>query len=386
MAGADAPATSLEEAAEGKKHLVTEVIAVARDERTAVATPGPIALTQSIMPTEREIGRGRRRSQRKALVVALTAAGAYWGLVVADAMWWVRLACAALLVLAVIATATGVMHEANHAAFTRSPRWNRVFGYSADLLGASSWLWRFKHNHLHHGNANVVGIDSDISQAPFARLAPDQRWRPWHRYQHLYMWFLYGLLAIKWLTFADFANVIRRRVGDQPLPRRLRPTDVAVMVAGKIAHLTWAVIIPLLFFPWWVVIGTYLVCSWLVGFTLAVIFQLAHCVDTAEFAATDAPRRGADFELHQLRTTVDVDCRLPPVRWLMGGLHHQVEHHLVPRLPHTLYPAVARRLREECARRGIPYRVHPSFCSALGAHARWLKLMSRPPVATAVAG
>jgi hypothetical protein len=42
-----------------------------------------------------------------------------------------------------------------------------------------------------------------------------------------------------------------------------------------------------------------------------VIFQLAHCVDTAQFARPDEPRRGDDFELHQLRTTVDLDCRVP---------------------------------------------------------------------------
>jgi linoleoyl-CoA desaturase len=51
-------------------------------------------------------------------------------------------------------------------------------------------------NHLHHGNTNIVTVDSDLSQAPSARLAPGQPWRPWRRYQYLYMWFLYGFLAI----------------------------------------------------------------------------------------------------------------------------------------------------------------------------------------------
>jgi linoleoyl-CoA desaturase len=69
--------------------------------------------------------------------------------------------------------------------------------------------------------------------------------------------------------------------------------------------------------------------SWLVGFLLANIFQLAHCVDRAEFFPPDAPRRGAEFERHQLRTTVDIRCRVPVMRgfvhWLMGGLDYQVE-------------------------------------------------------------
>ena len=331
------------------------------------------------MPSVAEISRARRRAQRKALVIGAMAVAAYWGLVIADRGVLLRVTCAAALIVAMVATATSVMHDSNHGALTSSARLNRVLGYSADLLGASSWLWRFKHNHLHHGNTNVVGVDSDISQAPFARLAPGQPWRPWHRYQHLYLWFVYGFLAIKWLIYGDFANLIRRRVGEQPLPRPPRRRDLAQMLAGKLAHLTWALMIPLLLHPWWVVVGCYLICSWVVGLTLAVIFQLAHCVDSIEFAAPDAPRRGDDFELHQLRTTVDVACRVPPLRWIMGGLDHQIEHHLAPRLPHTIYPLVARHLRQLCAQRHITYHLQPSLSAAVRAHARWLKFLGQQP-------
>jgi linoleoyl-CoA desaturase len=129
-----------------------------------------------------------------------------------------------------------------------------------------------------------------------------------------------------------------------------------------------------------VVIGCYLICSWFVGVTLAVVFQLAHCVDSVEFAVPDAPRRGEDFELHQLRNTVDVECRVPMLRWIMGGVDHQIEHHLVPRLPRTIYPLLARRLRQ-CAEREITYRLRPNVRAAVRAHARSLKLLSRRPTA-----
>ena len=342
------------------------------------AIAGP-TLTQLIMPTPGEISMARRRGQCKAVLIAVMAVTAYWVLVVAAESLLLQLVCAAALIVAIVATATSIMHDANHDALTRSRRLNRAFGYSADLLGASSWLWRFKHNHLHHGNTNIVGVDSDISQAPFARLAPEQPWRPWHRYQYLYMWFLYGFLAVKWLTYGDFSNLIQRRVGEQPLRRRPRRRDVCVILAGKLAHVTWALAIPLLLHPWWAVAAFYLICSWIVGFTLALIFQLAHCVDTADFAGPDEPRRGDHFELHQLRTTVDVECRVPPLRWLMGGLDHQIEHHLAPRLPHTIYPLVAQRLRVLCSDRHITYRLHPNVRAAVRAHARWLKRMGQQP-------
>lgn len=337
------------------------------------------------MPTAREIVSARRRLQDKAVVIAALGVASYLGLVVAPVPFVARIALAAVLIVVVVAVAASVMHDANHAAFTRSARMNQVVGCTGDLLGLSSWLWRFKHNNLHHGNTNVVGVDSDIDQAPFARLAPQQRWRPWHRYQHVYLWFLYGFMPLKSLLFADVTNLSRGRIGDQPLARPATRRAVVGVIAGKLAHLTWAVGLPLAFHPWWGVLAFYLVCSWVVGLLLAVVFQLAHCVDVAELTTAEAPRRGEDFVGHQLRTTVNIRCRVPGVRhlvhWVVGGLDHQIEHHIAPRLPHTVYPLVAARLEAECRQRGIPYRVHESLSAALRSHTRHLRAMGERPCA-----
>jgi fatty acid desaturase len=56
-----------------------------------------------------------------------------------------------------------------------------------------------------------------------------------------------------------------------------------------------------------------------------------------------------------------------------------VEHHLAPRLPHTLYPKVAARFRAACDEHGIAYHLHRSPWSALCSHARWLHTMSKRP-------
>jgi linoleoyl-CoA desaturase len=336
-----------------------------------------------MLATAEEIARGRRRLHRKAALIAFLGLGSYVGLVFAPAGLILRIVFAGVLVVAATATATSVMHDGNHGAFSPSARVNRIAGWSSDLLGASSFLWRFKHNTLHHGNTNVVGYDTDIDQMPFARLAPQQPWRPWHRYQHIYMWVLYGFLTVQWFVMSDFVTLFRRKVGDHDLRVPPRKRDVALVTVGKVVHLGWAIVIPLAFHPWWGVLAFYLACSWSVGFLLANVFQLAHCVDRAEFFTPDAPRRGPDFELHQLRTTVDIRCRVPVVRrfvqWLMGGLDCQIEHHLAPKLPHTTYPLIAPRLEAACAERGVTYRVHPSLTAAVRSHARWLRLMGERP-------
>ena len=244
-----------------------------------------------------------------------------------------------------------------------------------------------QHNQLHHGNTNVVGYDADMELAPWARLAPTQPWHRRFRWQHVYIWPLYGLLALKNLLVSDALTLVRGRVGERPLPRRPSKSVIFGIGIGKLGHVTWALAIPMLFNPWRLVLGWYVACSWFVGFTLAMMFQLAHCVDNAQVATPEAERRGDQFAEHQLRTTVDVASPVPVAghlfRWLAGSLDHQVEHHLAPGLPHTIYPRLAARFREACDAHVYEYGLHPGVFAAIRSHARWLKTMGRRPSASA---
>ncbi|MGZ8714854.1 MAG: fatty acid desaturase family protein [Mycobacterium sp.] len=340
-------------------------------------------LTEAVRPSPRELTNARRRLHFKAVVIAVLAIGSYWVLVLTQSSVVEKILATMVLIVALTATATGVFHDANHASFSTSRAVNRVAGFTGDLLGASSWIWRFKHNNLHHGNTNMVGIDADIDQAPFARLAPDQTWRPWHRYQHLYMWVLYGFLTLQWLLISDFVDLKNHGIGHQQFARQPKRRDISMIAVGKLMHIGWAVALPLVYHRWWIVLTFYLVVSWSVGLLLATMFQLAHCTEPAEFPHTDTPRRGNDFIAHQLRTTVDVNCRTrvgrQALHFLMGGLDFQVEHHLAPRLPHTVYPLVAERLHGVCDDLHLTVHSHATPWKAVKSHGRWLKKMGARP-------
>ncbi|MFN3215817.1 MAG: fatty acid desaturase family protein [Acidimicrobiales bacterium] len=345
-------------------------------------TSGLAALWRSVLPTEAEIRSARRRLHLKAAFIAALVAASYGALVIDESSLLLRFASAAVLVTGLIATATSIMHDANHGAFSRSQRLDRVVSYVADGLGTSSFMWRFKHNVLHHGATNVEGIDSDIDQPPFARLSPGQPWRRWHRYQHIYLWPLYGFMALKNLLIGDLRNVITGRIGPQEMRHRPAPADIARIVAGKVAHIAVFVVIPLLFNPWWAVLAFYVAMSWVVGFVLAVTFQLAHCVDETDAVDESESHRGAAFAPHQLRTTANIASPVPVAghlfRWIVGGLDHQIEHHLAPRLPHTIYPSLGRRFRAQCLEHGFDHKRHRGVWAAIGSHARWLHQMGRP--------
>src|SRR6185503_10791683 len=112
--------------------------------------------------------------------------------------WAAALLCVSVG-LAMAGVGFSVMHDANHDATSSNRGVNRALSWSLDLLGASSLLWRHKHNLMHHTFTNVAGSDPDLEGGrPWLRLAPWQERRPWHSYQHLYVWLLYGVFPIKW--------------------------------------------------------------------------------------------------------------------------------------------------------------------------------------------
>jgi linoleoyl-CoA desaturase len=251
-------------------------------------------------------------------------------------------------------------------------------GWTADaLLGFSSYVWRVKHNVAHHTYTNVVGYDDDIDQTPFLRLAPAQEPKPWYRLQWLYVWPLYSLMVLRWQTGGDLAALVRGRIGRSAL-HRPRRWDLAGLIGGKAVFVGWALVVPLLVYPWWVVLAGYAGFTMAVSLVAATTFQLAHSVEGADTATPDEVASASrPWAVHQVETTVDFCPRNPVLTWLLGGLNFQIEHHLFPRVQHIHYAHIAAIVQRNCARHRIRYTSQPSLRAALRAHARHLRAMGR---------
>ena len=151
------------------------------------------------------------------------------------------------------------------------------------------------------------------------------------------------------------------------------------LIAGKLVFIAWAFAIPALYHRWWVVLLAYAGTTFLVGFILSVVFQLAHCVEDAGFPEVprETDRAPHGWAVHQVETTIDFAPRNALLTWYLGGLNFQIEHHLFPRICHVHYPAIAPVVQSVCAAFGIRYRCHPSLVSAMSSHWRWLRRMGR---------
>lgn len=271
-----------------------------------------------------------------------------------------------------------VMHDGNHAAYSDDKRTNRAMGLVLDLLGGSSYLWRHKHNHIHHSHPNIVGADDDLEAGWFLRMAPGQTLHGIHRWQHLYMWPLYGLISMKWHLADDFTQLRAGQINGVPFaPPRGR--DLAELIIGKLIFFTWAMVLPVILVGPVPALVFYVVSQFVLGVVLSTVFQLAHCVEEARFIVPpkDGDELTLDFATHQVETTVDFAPGNRLATWYLGGLNYQTVHHLFPRICHIYYPEIARIVAATCAEHGITYRSHPTVRAALASHSRWMKRMGR---------
>jgi linoleoyl-CoA desaturase len=303
----------------------------------------------------------------KTLVLGLWLVGSYLLLLFAADHAWQAALLSLSLGLAAAGIGMNVMHDGSHGAYSEDRRWNRAMAFTLDLLGGSSYVWKLKHNVFHHTWPNVAGLDDDIDTGVLARLSPAQPRYAFHRFQRLYMWPLYGLLAVKWHFYDDFAAVATGRLGGRRLPP-LEKGDLITLVAGKTLFFAWALGLPLLFHPVGTVAIVYLSSAAVVGLTLSVVFQLAHCVPEA--IAT--PGRSVSWAVHQVETSVDFSRGNRLLEWYLGGLNYQIEHHLFPKVCHVHYARIAPVVEATCREFGVNYQSKPTFRAALGAHYRLL--------------
>jgi linoleoyl-CoA desaturase len=323
---------------------------------------------------------GGKRLLFKTICVFAWLVAAYVLLVFCASNWWLTGLLAVALGLAVAGVGFNVQHDGGHDAFAPRRWGNRVAAYALDLVGGSSYIWRFKHATIHHSFTNVEGVDDDIDAAPFLRLSPGQKRRFYHRGQHWYAWVLFGFLLPKWEFLDDFRTLIQGRVGTRPIPRP-GGLDLTLLLLGKIAFVAWVFAIPLLVgHSIGSVLIVYAISAFVCGVCLSLVFQLAHCVEEASFPALatngrlDQDRPWAE---HQLATTVDFAPRNRLLCWYLGGLNFQVEHHLMPKVSHVHYPAIAPIVRDTCAEFGVPYLSHRGIFPALASHVRHLRRLGR---------
>ncbi len=268
-----------------------------------------------------------------------------------------------------------VMHDGGHGSFSKSKLWNKIAAYSVNALGASGIMWNNKHNIIHHTYTNIDGVDDDI-EIPMLRMCETQKRLKIHRYQHIYVWFLYTMLLIIWVFMTDYKKYFTKKVGDVPI-KKMSAFDHFAFWVAKVGYLVMMVVLPIYMvgFVSWLV--GFLVLSMFAGFVLSIVFQLAHTVEHTSFPVTIEGTNDIENEwaLHQLETTANFATRNKLISWLVGGLNFQIEHHLFPKISHVHYPAISKIIKSTCQEFNVKYNEYQKMRQAIVSHGAYLKRM-----------
>ncbi|HEU4718462.1 MAG TPA: acyl-CoA desaturase [Bacteroidia bacterium] len=316
----------------------------------------------------------------KTVIIFLALAALYTWVVFFTPGVWLSVAICSFLGLCAALIGFNVMHDGSHGSYSRNKTVNRIMAYSLNLLGGNAFFWTQKHNQNHHTYTNVEGLDDDIDLKPFLRVHHDQPKKKIHRYQHIYFFVLYGVTYLFWVYYRDFLKYFTGKIAENTKLSKMSLREHIVFWVSKLVHIGVFLVIPMLFAGVRETIIGYLIMAFVMGFTLAIVFQLAHLVEGAEFTAPE-PGKDTNIEtewaIYQVNTTVNFATRNRVLSWLLGGLNYQMEHHLFPKISHVHYPAVHRIVKQVCTEYNVSYIEHPTMISAIRSHIRHLRALGK---------
>ena len=317
---------------------------------------------------------GNWRAYLKAAVCLSTAVILYVLLVVVQpSAAWSLLICALLgFNLAVIGF--NVMHDGAHGSFS-SRKWvNNLMGFSLNIMGGNAYIWKAKHNLNHHSFTNIEGMDDDIDIRPWIRTNENQPHSWYHRFQHIYCLFLYGMTYLIWVYQKDFVKYFTRKIADTQY-HKMSLSEHFIFWLSKLGYLCFFVVLPAVKLGFLETLLGYAVLSFFCGMTLSIVFQLAHIVEHTSFPLPDenTNKIPQEWALHQIATTANFATRSKLVSWFVGGLNFQIEHHLFPKISHIHYPAISELVKETCLEFNVKYIEIPTLFGAVRSHLHYLK-------------
>jgi linoleoyl-CoA desaturase len=322
---------------------------------------------------------GDFRLYLKSLILLPLALGIYIWLLFFTPSAIVAISLCAVFGLTMATIGFNIMHDACHGSYSTKKWLNEMMGYTMNALGSSAYIWKIKHNIIHHTYTNVDGVDDDIAKAPLMRHCESQPKYWFQRYQHLYIIPMYSLATISWVFVADFKKYFTHRIYTTDM-KNMDAREHLIFWFTKLMYVLVYMALPIYMVGFLKFLIGFFIYHAALGITLSLVFQLAHAVEPVDFVDAQSESThliGEEWAIHQVKTTANFAPNNKIISWFVGGLNYQIEHHLFPRVSHVHYPAISHFVREECEQRGIPYHSHSTMTKAIASHLRMMKQLGR---------
>ncbi|MEO5911882.1 MAG: acyl-CoA desaturase [Pelobium sp.] len=305
----------------------------------------------------------------KSLIIILSGISLYTILVFFTPPAIIAIFLCALLGINLAVIGFNIMHEGGHGSFSKYKWINKFSAYSLNAMGGTIHFWKQKHNIDHHTYTNIEGLDHDI-HVKFMRMHQEQPKRAYHKFQHLYWVLLYGLSYMAWILFEDFSKYFSGKMGKAAEKRKFDKKEHLIFWLTKLTYLFVYFIVPILMVGWLETLVGFVVIGVICGFTLSIVFQLAHVVEGTQFPMPqlETQKITSEWAIHQVSTTSNFATKSKIVSWFLGGLNFQVEHHLFPNISHVHYPHINKLVKETCQEFNVSYNEHKTMAKAFISH------------------
>lgn len=270
-------------------------------------------------------------------------------------------------------------HDASHGSLFRSKTMNRLFKYTSDLVGVSSYMWHIRHDIQHHSFTNVVGGDLIIESIPLLRLNPNQSHQYIHLFQPLYAPFLYCLYSTYWILILDFKLFLKKDICNmKSVSHPIR--EWVKLLSFKMIYIIYAIVLPAMLLPYSTgqVVLTFVFAHLFSGMLIALVAAFGHYMDGVDFVCPDSNGLIQNsWGEHELAVTTDFANKSNILTWLIGGLNHHICHHLFPNICHIHYSKLTPIIRKKCQEWDKPFKEY-SLTEALSAHRQFIVNLSKP--------
>ncbi|MEU8523822.1 acyl-CoA desaturase [Streptomyces sp. NBC_01216] len=305
-----------------------------------------------LLRTVKEQGLLKRRTAWYARGIAvnlLALAAVAVGLVLTGPTWWALPLAVPLAVFS--ARAAFVGHDAGHFQISADRRLDRAVQlvHANLLLGMSQEWWNDKHNR-HHANPNHLDKDPDVAAdiLVFARHQAEGRTGLRRRLTRHQAWLFFPLTTLEGIALKVYGV---RALLSADGPRRTGRGRL-VEAALLLAHVTgYATLLLTTLTPVQALVFA-LLHQMLLGLHLGMAFAPNH----KGMETPDGHPDGDGWGHLRRQVLTSRNIRGGPVTdWFLGGLNHQIEHHLFPSMPRPHLRLARPAVRAHCRTLGIPY-------------------------------
>lgn len=319
---------------------------------------------------------GNRLLVAKYIILKALFVGTYVLLFYVQQSYLIFLIFSILGILGII-LAINVGHDAIHGV-SHSNKWiNSYFKFQLDLIGANSYTWKKRHQFGHHTFPNTLGKDPDITQTDIVKILPEAVHKSYHKFQYIYVPFLYSLYTINWIYIRDFTDFF----GKDSFLKKIPPKEYIKLIACKGLYITLFLGIPILFSSLTItqVLLGHLMLHISASYFLTIALVPSHVSEHSVFVTPNSDgKMPYSWSHHQLITTTDFATNSRFTTWLFGGFNHHVAHHLFPKVSHMHYPNITPIIKQLAKKHDLPYRHESNIFQAYVSHFNLLKNNGKP--------